>query len=240
MTQYNDFGLAIPEVNNFEYEIVPAGTYDFVIYGIINMGIREPYKGEGATPGRLPVANLKILFELANCFKEDKSTNVIGLNLPISLHGRSNIFRLVNACFGDVVIDKYDKKGYPIMKAEYLDSVNIKGLLGKVGSLTVIHKPSKASDKTYAVVKPDSIIALDPRLPKPIATKDFILFNPLQPDLDVFRKLTYWTQKDIMAAMNAQAFPTELHDAWVRIEEAKVIGKEQRDVVSAHNTSAIE
>lgn len=234
----NDFGL---EITERKFELIPAGNYDFIIHGIVNVGVRKPYT-ELTPEGKkaLPKNQIKVIFEFPSSIRDDGETNVSSLNLAVSLHGKSSMFKLFNACFGQAIIDGYDKQGNPTMKSEYLTASHIEKLLGSVGTLTIIHKAT--DNRTYARIKPDSLVALHPLVPKPIATRETFLFNPLQPDLEVFKnKLTYWTQKEIMEAMNVEAFPTELHKAWLEIQEERNNKEEKADpVVGNADTSSIE
>lgn len=235
--KYNESGLV---VNESKFELLEEGRYDFVINGVINMGLRKPYDGPDAKKAN-PVARsvLRILFELPESLREDEQTNITKLDVPVSLHGKSTMFKLFLVCFGKEIIDSHDKQGNPIMKSEYITPVYLNRLLGKVGSLEIEHKVTK-NNNTIARVVTTSLVALDPRLPKPIPKRELIpFFNPMQPNIETFTdKLTYWTQKELMDAVDVAAFPKELHDAWIKIAEEKA--KEDNKVPETSDTSSIE
>lgn len=228
-----DFGLEVPA--SVSFEPVAAGQYDFVIHAVIGLGRRKSYKdSQGKTVQ--PKTSIKVLFELPGSLRNDEQPELVSVNLTTSLHGKSGMYQLMFACFGTDIIDSYNKQGAAIMKSEYASSLYVTKLIGKTGQLTVTHRESK-NGNTYASVDIGSIRSLDPRLPKPVPVRDPLLFSPMQPNIDTFHRLTYWTQKEIMDAENVSSFPTSLHDAWVKIQEEKA--KEDGDKPKINTGSAL-
>jgi hypothetical protein len=242
MAKYNDMGVEIRE-----RRLIEATMHDFVIFGVVGLGVRKPFIAEGDDDSnKPPKAKFKIIFELPNSVNDEGITDLIHLNMTASTHCKSTYAKLVRVIHGDKAVgrtytSKQGEKQWEL-KAEYLNFTAVKGLLGGVGSLTVLHE--EGTNGTYAKVDYQSLSVLHPRVARPVGVREPIVFTPMQPDIDVFRdKLTYWTQKEIMEALNVSAFPEELHKAWVAIEENKLKDSEDRPSKTEYNdrdTSAIE
>lgn len=242
MTEYNDMGIPVKT----EYELLKAGTYDFVVHGIVSMGLRKPFK-ETNDSGKKnnPYPSFKFIFELPDSVRDDGVTNVIGTNVTASDYGTGALYRICLAVLGDSINHKFNKKtGVWVMNPELLTFTGLKSLLGGKGQLSIIHR--EGSNGTYAAIDNTRIIALDPRLPAPKATRETFIFSPMQPDIEVFTNtLTYWTQKDVMTALNVSNFPTELHDAWHKIEENRQSDSSNNETTNTtsnkkYDTSSIE
>ncbi|CAB4120915.1 hypothetical protein UFOVP1_32 [uncultured Caudovirales phage] len=233
----NDMGFDTAPKGSFTP--IEPGTYDFVIHGIVGLGLRKPFFDVDDNGKKvLPKVAVKIIFELPSNVRDDGQTEVTAMSCNMSTHGKSQLFKVFHACLGDAVIASYDKNGTPIMDIERVSATGLKVLLGSVGALTIVNKKSEKG-QIYARVS--AVNYLDPRLPRPVATREQFFFSPFQPDLEVFKNnLSYWTQKDVMSSLNADTFPKELHDAWVKIEEDRASADANKNDSQSDDTSSIE
>lgn len=221
----NDLGIP---VSSGGYELLPAGEYDAVIHGIINIGLR-PVEFQGEK--KAPAVFIKLILELPDKLRDDGVSTVVSKKIKLTNSvDKGNYAKLLTTL------------GEKVSKANinsYLTSDALKALLGKSAIVVVDHWQS--DDGVKATVR--ELLKLDPRLPQPQATRDTFFFNPLAPDLAVFKDtLTYYTKKEIMEALNADNFPPELHAAWAE-EQEKQAAKEKNRVANGAvktDTSAIE
>lgn len=220
----NDLGI----VESNGYELLEAKDHDAVVHGIVNLGLRPvEFQGEKKNPAVF----IKVILELPDVIREDNETAVIGKKVKLTNSvDKGNYAKLLTA-FGEKVTK--------INMSSYLNSEALKKLLGKPIIARIDHWESE--EGTRAAVR--ELVKLDPRLPQPQATRATFFFNPLAPDLEVFKNtLTYFTQKEIMEALNADSFPKELHLEWVKIQEdkAKDASAKLDKNVKTTDTSAIE
>lgn len=208
-------------VETSTYAPIPQGNYDAVIQGVINIGLRpQVWKGE-TKPSQVMY---KVIFELPDYKREDDETGLISKKFKLSVSSRSAWFKFMRTILGDEVTEKT------------LNMYPINNLLGKSCIVEIDHW-EKDEGSAIPVVK--EISRLDPRLPQPKPTRELFLFNPRNPDLDVFKNLiTFRTQQEIMEAQDSQQFSKELHKLWVKIQEEKA--KEQEKDSPKGNTAAIE
>lgn len=221
----NDLGIPVSSGN---FELLPTGEYDAVIHGIINLGLR-PVEFQGEV--KAPAVFIKLVLELPDKVREDGMTTVVSKKIKLTNSvDKGNYAKLLTTL------------GEKVTKANmnsYLSSNALKALLGKSVIVTVDHWQS--DDGVKATVR--ELLKLDPRLPQPKATRETFFFNPLAPDLAVFKDiLTYYTKKEVMEALNASNFPAELHAAWAEEQEKKALADKNRVASGAvkTDTSAIE
>lgn len=121
------------------YEPIPAGTYVARCYSMIHMGtLKESYMGEQKN-----VNKVRLTFELPTELKVFKEENgeqpqVISKEFTLSLGESSNLRAFLNSWRGKALTEEECK------------SFDIAVLAGKACTLSIIHKTSKVSGKTYA------------------------------------------------------------------------------------------
>jgi hypothetical protein len=123
------------------YEPIAAGTYVARCYSMIHLGtIKESYMGEEKF-----VNKVRLTFELPTEMKVFKEENgeqpqVISKEFTLSLGDKSNLRAFLNSWRGKALTEDECK------------SFDIAVLAGKPCTLSIIHKTSKASGKTYAEI----------------------------------------------------------------------------------------
>jgi hypothetical protein len=123
------------------YEPIPAGTYVARCYSMIHMGtVKESYMGEEKF-----VNKVRLTFELPTELKVFKEENgeqpqVISKEFTLSLGDKSNLRAFLNSWRGKALTEEECK------------SFDIAVLAGKPCTLSIIHKTSKVSGKTYAEI----------------------------------------------------------------------------------------
>lgn len=123
------------------YEPIAAGTYVARCYSMIHMGtIKESYMGEEKF-----VNKVRLTFELPTELKVYKEENgeqpaVLSKEFTLSLSEKSNLRAFLNSWRGKALTEDECK------------SFDITVLAGKACTLSVIHKTSKVSGKTYAEI----------------------------------------------------------------------------------------
>lgn len=192
--------------SNLQFEMLPEGMYDYVIHGVVGLGIQKKvFQGEEQ---RKPM--VKIIFEIPEHKREgDGQTEVVAVNFPISSHPNSLYYKFCATVFDGFNDKEAEKMVY---------SSGMKELLGKVGTLKISSWEAKDGEERRSV-NTKGFSALHPKVAKPIPTREPVFFNPFNPDIEVFKtKLTSWTRKQIMEALNADNFKEELKAAY---EECK-------------------
>lgn len=199
---YDENYMGYTPGNNLKYEILPEGMYDFVIHGIVGLGLREKiYEGKQQDP----VPTIKIIFEIPEFNREDGQTELLTIKFPISSGKRSNYYKFCTTLLGAAVTDVETNMN------KLCTAAGMKGLLGKVGTLTVA---AWKNGEGRSVLN-NGFSPLHPKVAKPVSTREPVFFNPFNPDITVFKnKLTQWTRKEIMSAVNANEFSPELHKAY--------------------------
>lgn len=224
MTDENqDFMGYVPGAGG-NYECLPEGSYDYVVHGIVGLGLR-PHTFEGKELS--PRAEIKVIFEIPDHKREDGQTELLSVRFPISSSNRSNYFKFCSSIFGESVTGVEDNMN------KLCTATGMKEILGKTGTLSVV---AWKNDKEKRSVSQKGFYPLHPKAPKPEATREFVFFNPFNPDIKVFKeKLTSWTRKSIMEAVNASEFSDELKKAYEeskaedeakKAEKAKATGEE--------------
>ncbi len=123
------------------YEPIPAGTYVARCYSMIHMGtVKESYMGEEKF-----VNKVRLTFELPTELKVFKEENgeqpqVISKEFTLSLGDKSNLRAFLNSWRGKALTEDECK------------AFDIAVLAGKACTLSIIHKTSKVSGKTYAEI----------------------------------------------------------------------------------------
>lgn len=194
-----------------KFEMLPEGSYDFVIHGVVGLGLR-PHSYEGKELN--PQAVVKIIFEIPEHKREDGKTELLTIKLPVSSNEKSHYFKFCTALFGQNVT------GVKENMEKLVYSSGMRTLLGKVGTLSVVTWKNGEGRS----VSNKGFYPLHPKAPKPEATREFVFFNPFSPDIEVFKNnLTSWTRKEIMEALNADNFSDELKLAYKEclVEDAK-------------------
>jgi hypothetical protein len=229
MTQVNELGMEIKDTKQFS--LIPEGQYDFILHGIVSLGMQS---NENSKFDKTPKGVFKFIFELPEHIREDEQTSVIGCYINATIGELGAAYKLISVLLGS----DFDAN----KMTEYLTVSGLKNLLGKTGILTIYHteKNNRVNARVAASAKSNwGFLPLDPRLPKPQATRETFLFTPGVPDLEVFKNtLTYWTQKEVMSALNASSWPKELHEAWVEIESKQQ--QKKQELPEGVSTEAIE
>jgi hypothetical protein len=123
------------------YEPIAAGTYVARCYSMVHLGtIKESYMGEEKY-----VNKVRLTFELPTELKVFKEENgeqpqVISKEFTLSLGDKSNLRAFLNSWRGKALTEDECK------------SFDIAVLAGKACTLSIIHKASKVSGKTYAEI----------------------------------------------------------------------------------------
>ena len=123
------------------YEPIAAGTYVARCYSMVHLGtIKESYMGEEKY-----VNKVRLTFELPTELKVFKEENgeqpqVISKEFTLSLGDKSNLRAFLNSWRGKALTEDECK------------SFDIAVLAGKACTLSIIHKTSKVSGKTYAEI----------------------------------------------------------------------------------------
>lgn len=224
MSEMNDMGF----IENTGFTSMDVGEYDAVIHGVIGLGLHPvaDYKGKKKQPNVF----VRVIFEIPSLLRDDKSTTTIGKRIKLGIHENSKCYEFLS--------DVYGKSFNKTEVGSYIDSAGLKQLLGKTVTVTISTFEKEGKNITYV----EKAARLDPRLPQPVSTRELFLFNPLNPDIEVFKKiLTYKTQEDVMNALNSDNYPKELHEAWVAIQEDKASDNKSAPFNTAGlNTEAIE
>ena len=223
----NDMGVEIKS-----FEAIDEGTYDFVIHGVVGLGLREIPAFQGQE--KPPAVQAKVIFELPELQREDGQSQMLTYKLTLSTSEKSNCFKFFKLIHGD----KVSKATI----SQFLTSEGLRGLLGKTGTVGVKHW--NKDGRNIATVDREGFARLHPKVKPPEATRPAFFFNPLNPDMEVFKNtLTFWTKKEVMSALNSDKFPAELHEAWAKAqedEENRKNNKEQAKSEKQEDTSAIE
>lgn len=192
------------------------GQYDAVLICVIDLGM-QPGKPDSVWPkSRQPSPKILLVFEIPEQKNEDGSTMVQGYTVNASEHPDSYICKAVTALTG--------KK----LKGDALSEIVMDGsLLGKAASVSIEHWESADG---YKKLKIAEVIALHPKVPKPVATRPSIIFDTDKPDIKVWEDLTFYTKKKIMGSLGAVCLPKDIQAAWVRDQEQQASDGKVEDV----------
>jgi len=137
----NKISIIASSAGGSNYEPIEAGTYVARCYSMIHMGtIKDSYMGEEKF-----VNKVRLTFELPTELKVYKEENgeqpaVLSKEFTLSLSEKSNLRAFLNSWRGKALTEE-DCKAFDIAV-----------LAGKPCTLSVIHKTSKVSGKTYAEI----------------------------------------------------------------------------------------
>lgn len=211
----DDFAPEVAQTkSNGDYKPVPKGTYDALVHGIAILGLREPHP---QSENQTPMNRVRFIFELHSdpkspSLKDHMFENKAPvLKLDVSLSNGGHYLKLIKALLGDEITKETIQP--------YTKPSGQQQLLGKGARVTVVNykdKRNKDQSKILSEISELGVTQLDSRVPPPDATRDTFFFNPYDVHtVNVFEEnLTYWTQKDIMSAVNSNQFPNELKAAW--------------------------
>lgn len=220
MSNISDLGISMKAGK--EYEPVKEGKYDFLVHGIVFLGEQPNLMGFKNEKGELqkPSPQFKFIFELPKAIREDGLSEVMSLNVTASVSERGFYITLVSILL--------DKTMTPDEMADYVTSAGLKSLLGKAGRLRVVHW--EKDGRKGAKIDRKGLYPHDEDREMPVAKRETFFFNPLQPDMNIFKNvLTHWTRKEIMQAVNAKDFCKEIHQEWAReLEERAAKGKDDK------------
>lgn len=230
MSLQNEFGFT-PGGSGFQP--LKEGDYDAVLHGIVGLGIQKGsiYQGEQ----KPPVYKFKFIFEVPSEERgEDKLPATISKSINLSNNVDRGGFALILKSLG-VQVNKNTIMSYAT-KDELVK------LLGKSLQITV-EQFTGDNGKAASYVKETT--KLHPKVEKPAAVREGFYFNPRFPDLNVFNNtLTHGTKSQVMSALDADQFPTELHEAWVKAQEEQALKTAARETTRSDerefNTGSIE
>ena len=137
----NKIQILASSTGGSSYEPIAAGTYVARCYSMVHLGtIKESYMGEEKY-----VNKVRLTFELPTEMKVFKEENgeqpqVISKEFTLSLGDKSNLRAFLNSWRGKALTEDECK------------SFDIAVLAGKACTLSIIHKTSKVSGKTYAEI----------------------------------------------------------------------------------------
>lgn len=216
----NDLGIV--EGGGKTYPLLEEKDYDAVVHGIVILG-RHPVEFQGQK--KEPQVFMRVILELPDVVRDDGTTATTGKKIKItSSVDKGNFAKFLQTLGLKVTEDNI---------RQYFSNEAQKSLLGKavVASVAQWEKDGVRAASIREFAK------LDPRLPQPKGVRGTFYFNPLSPDLKVFREnLTFRTQQEVMSALNANQFPRELHEAWAEIQ----IERENKQQDNKPQTKATE
>lgn len=220
----NELGMEIKE-----YTLLDEKEHDAVIFGIINLGLQEGKEYDGkATAAKTAI---RLILELPSEVNEEGEAATVQKKINITGNVEKGNYAKLLIALGE----KVNKNNIN----SYLSPAALQGLLGKSVVAKVEHFETTDGKRNMV----SELTKLDPRLPQPKGTRHTFFFNPFKPDLEVFKNdLTSYGQKEVMAALNSDNFPAELHEAWAEIQEnqAKEKAGKVAKGVTRTNTSSIE
>lgn len=223
-------------------ELIKPGDYDAVIHGIINLGMRAgseqtfTNKETGLKETKItdPAIFLRFILEFPNDIRNDGQSHVIAKNVKLSDYIPKKAGGMESAFYK--LLKTLGETPTRANIYSYMSKEGLSKFAGKALVATIINQTSQTGND-YARVK--ELTRLHKAVTPPTPTREFFYFNPRDPDLDMFKNtLTYWTQKDIMEAIDSEFFPAGLHELWAKIQEDRVKSSEVN--TSALKTEAIE
>lgn len=219
MDNNEDFMGYVPSVGGSNYEAPPVGVYDFVVHGIVGLGLRKAFF-KGVEKDK-PNAMVKFIFEIPDLIRDDKQTEVVSVKLPMSTGDRSHFHKLCTVLLGAEAMTEENV-------TKLCTASGLKTLLGKTGTLTIASWKNDKGEEIRSVDK-NGFSPSHPKVTKPIPTREFVFFNPFAPDLDVFKNnLTSWTRKEIMEALNVDQFKPELKALYAQLVAEEQANKDNK------------
>lgn len=190
---------------------VARGTYDALVQAIIWLENQEYTNFSGK---KVIGPKVKIVFEIPDMVDDEGKSRVIAKTVNATTNEKGTLCKIVSATQG-VALSSTELKG--VINESSTGALH--SLLGKAIVLTVDHFNNDSGD-TLAYIKEFS--TLDKRLPVPEQNREQVFFDPTNPDMQMYEKLTRYTKKQVMSATNASDFPKELHDAYLKEQEDSV------------------
>lgn len=191
------------DVTTSSFKPVDTGDYDAILHGIVWMELQnqKPYKGQE----RKPQYQVKFIFEIPGLLRNDGASQTMAKTVNAVTSEKGKFIQVVGKILNKSLTS-------PELSALLKTEDPLKDLLGKAVVLKVNHfTPDGGEPRAYI----EEFVSLDPRIPAPTATRGTLYFDPIKPDLTVFKELTMFTKKQLMEAVNNKDFPTELHQAYV-------------------------
>jgi hypothetical protein len=197
------------------YEPIAAGTYIARCYSMIHIGtVKESYMGEEKN-----VNKVRLTFELPTELKVFKEENgeqpqVISKEFTLSLAEKSNLRSFLNSWRGKALTDDECK------------SFDISVLAGKACTLSIIHKTSKVSGKTYADI--GSIGGVMKGMEVPEIINPLLIFSVANFNQKYFDSFPEFIKDKISSSLEYQAIKgTISNDS--KIEQPKIESEEEKD-----------
>lgn len=187
---------------------IARGNYDALVQAVIWLENQEYTNFSGK---KVIGPKVKIVFEIPDLTDDEGTSRVIAKTVNATTNEKGTLCKIVSAT-----------QGVALTSSELKDVINesetgaLHSLLGKAVVLTVDQFNNDAGD-TMAYIKEFS--TLDKRLPTPKQNREQVFFDPTNPDMAMYEKLTRYTKKQMMSATNASDFPKELHDAYLKEQE---------------------
>ena len=197
------------------YEPIAAGTYIARCYSMIHIGtVKESYMGEEKN-----VNKVRLTFELPTELKVFKEENgeqpqVISKEFTLSLAEKSNLRSFLNSWRGKALTDDECK------------SFDISVLAGKACTLSIIHKTSKVSGKTYADI--GSIGGVMKGMEVPEIINPLLIFSVANFNQKYFDSFPEFIKEKISSSLEYQAIKGTIYND-SKIEQPKNESEEEKD-----------
>lgn len=195
------------------YEPIAAGTYVARCYSMIHMGtVKESYMGEEKF-----VNKVRLTFELPTELKVYKEENgeqpaVLSKEFTLSLSEKSNLRAFLNSWRGKALTEDECK------------AFDIAVLAGKPCTLSVIHKTSKVSGKTYAEIS--SIGAVMKGMEVPPLMNPQIVFSVTNFDQVAFDSFPDFIKEKIQSSNEYKALSVSVSGLGPQTEQASDLVEE--------------
>jgi len=220
------------QVQRKKWPLVPEGNQDALLLGIVQLSIQPPseYALKHFKEAR-DTDQLRLIFEFPNAKDDEgellKSHEDKALTLSIDITysdsvAKGNLYKFVSAVLQKELTQEQ-------FSAWCGDDANFKGLIGKALALKLQHKTSAAGRERCDI---KGFLPLDPDLQQlrpQTATHEPLFFTPFNVDLKEWAKLTFWSKRDVMNAVDASEFPKDLQESWVAAQEAEEVKKQERE-----------
>lgn len=205
--------MHIPEPNDRQFELAPAGTHMAVAYRVIDLGTQSSsYMGQPKRQHKILVS-----WELPDELMADGRPFTIGQRYTWSMSEKAALRR-----------DLESWRGIPFTEKDFGESgFDIKNIIGKACLLNVVHKPSNDGSKTYANIASISRLMKGQQGPAQTANEHVYLWiNPDRWDSATFTKLSDGLKALIMQSPEFAALknghddgpdeapPVDAHDAF--------------------------
>lgn len=200
--------LGVEVAGRKELALIESGDYDAVLQCIVHMGTHEGQWQGKTTPAK---SIIKLVFEIPGITDDEGRSRVMGKELRAVMNERSNFFKFFKA------MGIFKEPTSSEVSRVFGTKESMTEVLGTAVSLNVsVFEKNDGTKGNYI----ESVSKLDSRLPQPEAKLEQFLFAFGDPDLDVFKnKLTSYSRKKIMTALNAKDLPKPFHEAYIAEQE---------------------